>query len=190
MKLTSMLLSVFWLLAAASDGPAGGLEAPYVEILGVRIARGMSESDVRNLLPVVACDQWQPGHFSCGVSDGELPDLDGEIEFRDGLVHSASRNWFIPEDAEPVDVLLLLNGILTRMTGEDTAACAKVETVNDAHPTYTIFVLPEKVLTVQTLKVGRRGARFVESLRVNPVPATYKTRGRKSWGTDWCAYVN
>jgi hypothetical protein len=162
-----------------------------VEILGIKIERGMPESEVRASLPVEHCEQLDPGVHSCGVSDGVPPGLDGDVTFKDGFVTSATRNWFIPEGAQPLEVLMMLNDILTRVIGEDDAACAKIETYVDQEPTYTIFALPEKALTVQMHTMyGRNGAHFRESLRVNPVPDTYKTRGKKMQGTEWCAYAD
>ncbi len=195
MKAIAILVGVLVSLSAASDEITDKPQEPSVEILGVKIVRGMPESEVRASLPNIHCAEKaagvNPGIDHCGVSDGVPPGADGEVTFKDGLVYSATRNWFIPEGAEPLEVLMMLNDILTRLTGEEDAACAKIETHSDQEPTYTIFALPEKVLTVQThIMSGRSGVYFKESLRVNPVPDSNRTRGKKMQGTEWCAYVN
>ena len=194
MKAAAALIGVLVSFSAASEEETDRSREASVDILGVKIARGMPESEVRALLPYVYCAAdacAESGVDYCSVSDGIPPGADGEIVFKDKLVYSATRNWFIPEGAEPLEVLMMLNDILTRLTGEADAACAKIETHTDQEPTYTIFALPQKVLTVQmhTL-LGRGGAHFRESLRVNPVPDSYKTRGKKMQGTEWCGYVN
>ena len=194
MKATAVLVSVLVSFSAASEELRNKLQEPSVEILGVKIMRGMPESEVRALFPYIHCSaeaSTEPSFDYCSVSDGVPPGADGEVVFKDGFVYSATRNWFIPEGAEPLEVLMMLNDILTRLTGEADAACAKIETHTDQEPTYTIFALPQKVLTVQMHTLpGRSGAHFRESLRVNPVPDSYRTRGKKMQGNEWCGYVN
>jgi len=193
MKATALLIGVLVSFSTASADSTKSPQEPSVEILGVEIVRGMSEAEVRDALPGIYCaaDPTDPDFDYCSVSDGVPPDADGEVTFKDGVVYRASRNWFIPKDSEPLEVLMMLNDILTHLTGEEDAACAKIETHSDQEPTYTIFALPRKVLTVQMhIMPGRSGAFFRESLRVNPVPDTYKTRGKKMQGTEWCAYAN
>ena len=194
MKAAAILVGVLVSLSAASEETTDKPQEPSVEILGVKIERGMPESVVRASLPNVHCAEKAPGVAPgfdyCSVSDGVPPGADGEVTFKDGFVYSATRNWFIPEGAEPLEVLMMLNDILTRLTGEEDAACAKIETYNDQEPKYTIFALPEKVLTVQMhIMTGRSMAYFKESLRVNPEPDSYRTRGKKMRGSEWCAYV-
>ena len=194
MKAFTALIGVLVSFSAVSEELTDRPQEPSVEILGVKIVRGMPESEVRASLPYVHCEVHAGTESSfdyCGVSDGVPPGVDGEVVFKDGLVYSATRNWFIPEGAEPLEVLMMLNDILTRLTGEADAACAKIETHSDQEPTYTIFALPKKVLTVQMHTLpGRSGAHFRESLRVNPVPDSYRTRGKKMQGNEWCGYVN
>ncbi len=195
MKAAAILVGVLVSLSVTSEESTDRPEEPSVEILGVKITRGMPESEVRALLPNVYCAEKAPGVAPgfeyCSVSDRAPPGADGEVTFKDGFVFNASRNWFIPEGAEPLEVLMLLNDILTRLTGEEHAACAKIETHSNQEPTYTIFALPEKVLTVQMHIVeGRSGGHFRESLRINPVPDSHKTRGKKMQGTEWCAYID
>ena len=194
MKATAVLVSVLVSFSAASEELRNKLQEPSVEILGVKIMRGMPESEVRALFPYIHCSaeaSTEPSFDYCSVSDGVPPGADGEVVFKDGFVYSATRNWFIPEGAEPLEVLMMLNDILTRLTGEADTACAKIETHTDQEPTYTIFALPQKVLTVQMHTLpGRSGAHFRESLRVNPVPDSYRTRGKKMQGNEWCGYVN
>ena len=195
MKASILCISLLASLPAASQEATDSSQEPSVEILGVRIVRGMPEAEVRAAFPSVYCAEKAPGVAPgfdyCSVSDGVPPGADGEVTFKDGFVYSATRNWFIPEGAEPLEVLMMLNDILTRLTGEEHAACAKIETHGDQEPTYTIFALPEKVLTVQMhIMTGRTGAHFKESLRVNPVPDSDKTSGKKMRGTEWCAYIN
>ena len=169
-------------------------QEPSVEVLGVKIVRGMPEAEVRAAFPYINCAEKAPGVDSsldfCSVSDGVPPGADGEVTFKDGYVFRATRNWFIPEEAGPYDVLLMLNDILTRLTGEELAACAKIETHADNEPVTTSFVLPEKVLTVQMHTIRGNYAFFRESLRVNPVPSSYRVRGKKMQGNEWCAYIN
>jgi hypothetical protein len=195
MKAAAVLVGVLVSLSAASEETTNKPQEPSVEILGVKIELGMPEPVVRASLPNVHCAEKasgvDPRIYRCSVSDGVSPGADGEITFKDGFVYSATRNWFIPGGVEPLEVLMMLNDILTRLTGEEHAACAKIETYSDQEPTYTIIALPEKVLTVQMHTMsGRSGAFFRESLRVNPVPDIYKTRGKKMQGTEWCAYAN
>lgn len=195
MKATAIIVGILVTGSAASEETTDNALEPSVEILGVQIERGMPESEVRAAFPSVHCAEKSPGVAPgfdyCSVSDGVPPGADGEVTFKDGVVYSASRNWFIPEDAEPIDVLMMLNDLLTRLIGEADAACAKIETHSDQYNTSTIFALPRKVLAVEMHTLpGRSGAFFRESLRVNPVPDTYKTHGKKMQGTEWCAYAN
>lgn len=195
MKAAAIFIGVLVSFSSASEETTYKPPEPAVEILGVKIERGMPESMVRAFLPNVHCAEKapavDPGFDYCSVSDSVPPGADGEVTFKDGFVHSATRNWFIPEDAEPLEVLMMLNDILTRLTGEESATCAKIETHIDQEPMYTIFALPKKVLTVQMHAMrGRSGAHFRESLRVNPVPDIYKTRSRRMQGTQWCSYAN
>ena len=194
MKAIAILVGVLVSFSAASEDSTSSSQEPSVEILGVAVFRGMPEAEVRAAFPSVYCaeeDPVDPISDYCSVSDGVPPGADGEVTFKNGVVHSASRNWFISEGAEPLEVLMMLNDILTRLTGEEHAACAKIETHSDQEPTYTIFALPRKVLTVQMHTIqGRSGAHFRESLRVNPVPSDYRTHGKKMQGAEWCAYSN
>jgi hypothetical protein len=193
MKAIAILVGVLVSLSAASDETTDKPHEPSVEILGVKIVRGMPEADIRAAFPSVYCAEENPVDpiFDyCSVGDGVPPGADGDVTFKDGFVYNASRNWFIPEGAEPIEVLMMLNDILTRLTGEEDAACAKIETHNDQYSAVTIFALPEKVLTVRMHTLpGRAGALFKESLRVNPVPDSYKTSGKKMQGKEWCAYA-
>lgn len=195
MKAIAILAVVLASLSARSQEPPGSVEKPFVEILGVRVFRGMPEAEVRSALPVATCADKAPGADPdlehCSVSDDLAPGADGEITFKGGIVQSATRYWFIPEGAEPLEVLMMLNEILTRLTGETDAVCAKVETYRGQEPAFTYLALPEKVLTVQMHVIpGRSGVLFKESLRVNPVPDSYRTRGEKMRGDEWCGYVN
>ena len=157
--------------------------------------RGMPEPEVRAALPGIRCaeeDPVDPRFDYCSVSKGESPGDEGEITFKDGFVHSATRNWFFDEAAEPLKVLMMVHEILTRLIGEDQAACAKIETWSFQDPNYTMFALPEKVLIFQLHKRDGKvvAGHLKESLRINPVPSNYKTRGKIMQGTDWCAYVH
>lgn len=155
----------------------------------------MPEPTVRAALPNIQCapeETEDPRMDFCGVSSGESPGDDGELTFKDGFVHSATRNWFIPEDTDPFEVLMMVHEILARIIGRDKAACAKISTWNFQDPYYTVFSLPEKYVTFQ---LHRRDGKVVaghikESLRVNPVSPSYKTRGEIMRGTEWCGYVN
>lgn len=194
MNASILCISLLASLPAASQEATDSSQEPSVEILGVRIVRGMPEAEVRAAFPSIYCAEKAPdvapGFDYCSVSDGVPPGEDGSVTFREGIVYNASRNWFISEGAEPIEVLMMLNDILTRLTGEEEAACAKIETHIDQYSTVTIFALPEKVLTVRLHKsAGRAGVLFKESLRVNPVPDSYKTSGKKMQGTEWCAYA-
>lgn len=194
MKAIAIIVGILVTATAATQESDDQNSQPSVEILGVNIVRGMPESEVRAAFPSVHCAEENPVDLIfdyCAISDGEPPGADGEVTFKEGIVHNASRNWFIPDGADPLEVLMMLNDILTRLIGEDNAVCAKVTTYDDQEPSYTIFALPEKVLTIQMHTMyGRTGAHFRESLRVNPVPGAYKTRGKKMQGTEWCAYAN
>jgi hypothetical protein len=193
MKAAIVLVSVLVSFSAASQEPTGKQTEPCVEILGVEVFRGMPESEVRAAFPRVSCAGEKPVNpvmDYCAVSDGVSPDADGEVTFENGLVRSATRYWHIPDDADPLEALMMLNDILMRLTGEDEAACAEIETYSDEEPAYTIITLANKVVTVQMHNMpGRSGAYFKESLRVNPVPDTYTTRAKKMQGAERCAYV-
>lgn len=194
MKTAAILVCVLVAASAASEETIDKPDEPSVEILGVKIMRGMPEWQVRAAFSGIYCaeeDPVDPIFDYCSVSDGVPPDMDGEVTFKEGFVFSATRNWFIPEGAEPLEVMTMLNLILTRLVGEEEAACAKITTHIDQEPRYTTFALPEKVLTVQMHTMhGRTSTLFRESLRVNPVPDTYKTRGKKMQGTEWCVYAD
>jgi len=195
MRASVLCICILVSLPAVSQEATDDSRAPSVEILDVKIFRGMPEAEVRAAFPSVYCAKKAPGVAPgldfCSVSDGVPPGANGEVTFKDGLVHSATRNWFIPEGSEPFEVLMMLNDILTRLTGEEHAVCAKIETHNDQEPAYSIFALPEKVLTVQMHTLpGRSGVYFKESLRVNSVPKSYRTHGKKMQGSEWCGYVN
>jgi len=194
MKATAILVGILVSFSAASGESTISPQEPSVEILGVKVVRGMSEAEVRAAFPNVYCVEENPEDpiFDyCSVSDGVPPGEDGSVTFKEGIVYNASRNWFISEGAKPIDVMMMLNDILARLTGEEEAACAKIETHSDQYSTVTVFALPKKVLTVRMHTLpGRSGAHLRESLRVNPVPDDYKTRGKKMQGAEWCAYVN
>jgi hypothetical protein len=194
MKALAILIGILLSFPTTSAESTNDAREPSVEVLGVEIVRGMPEAEVRDAFASVYCaveNPEDPVFDSCSVGDGVPPGADGEVTFQNGVVYSASRNWFIPENAEPLEVLIILNDILARLTGEEDAVCAKIATYSDQHQTSTIFELPEKVLTVQINTLpGRSGAHFRESLRVNPVPDTYKTRGKRMQGTEWCAYAS
>ena len=195
MRASVLCICVLASLSTMSQETTGSSPPPSVEILGVEIVRGMPEAEVRTAFPNIRCQGPAPGEAGsvsyCSVSDGVPPGADGEVTFKDGLVQNATRNWFIPEGADPFAVMMMLNDLLTRLTGKAHAACAKVETHSGKEPTYTIFALPDKALIVQIHTLpGRKGALFKESLRFNPVPDSYKTHGRKMKGNEWCAYVN
>ena len=194
MKAAAILVVVLISLSAASEETTVEPNEPSVEILGVKIVRGMPESQVRAAFPSVYCaeeDPEDPIFDYCSVGDGVPPGADGSVIFKEGRVYDATRNWFIPDDAEPLEVLMMLTDLVTRLTGEKEAACAKIETHIDQYSTVTMIALPEKVITVRMHTLpGRTGALFKESLRVNPVPDIYKTRGKKMQGNEWCAYAN
>ncbi len=161
----------------------------------MEIRRGMPEAEVRAYLPLVNCDtsppDVEPPLTYCGISDGVPPEQDGEIYFESGLVRSATRNWFVPIDASPAQTLAFLHQHLTRLTGPDTATCAKIETHGEPGKAYTLYAFPAKVLVVREYRAGeQRQVVLREKLRVNPVPRSYATRGRKRQGTEWCAYLD
>ena len=194
MKVIAILFGVLLAYSIASAESTSDSQQPSVEVLGVKIFRGMPEAEVRDAFASIYCaeeDPVDPVYDYCSVGDGVPPGADGEVTFKDGVVYRASRNWFIPTDAGPLEVMMMLNDLLTRLVGEENAACAKVETYSDQYNTTTMFALPKKVLTVQMHTLpGRNGVFFRESLRVNPVSETYKTRGKKMQGKEWCAYAN
>ena len=105
---------------------------PSVEILGVKIVRGMPEADIRAAFPSVYFAEKgptvDPGLEFCSVGDGVPPGADGEVTFKKNCrVLRASRNWFIPEDSNPYETLLMINEILARLSGENST-CGKIET--------------------------------------------------------------
>ncbi|NNC99518.1 MAG: hypothetical protein HKN85_05005 [Gammaproteobacteria bacterium] len=169
-------------------------QEPFVTVLGVKLVRGMAEADVRAAFPNIRCSGqeagFDPGYYSCSLDGGQLPGVDGGVTFKDGHVLRASRNWFPEDDASPYEVLNLQNQILTRLAGEDTAACTKVETHAEQYSTSTMFAFPDKVLTVRMHSRVGNSVFFTESLRVNPVPDSQKVRGDKMQGDEWCAYIN
>ena len=168
-------------------------EEPSIEVLGVNIVRGMSEADVRAAFPSVSCASKETGVNSshlCSIDDGEPPGADGDVTFKDGRVLRASRNWFLPDDSSPYDALNMLNEILTRLAGEETGACVKIETYSDQYSKTTIFAFPEKTLTIRMHTLRGKSVFYREGLRINPVPKSYKVRGDKMQGDEWCAYIN
>lgn len=187
MRLIIAIAAYFALLSASA-------EQPSVEVLGVKLVRGMTEADVRAAFPNVTCAEKapgiDPGFDYCSISDGVPPGTDGAVTFKDGRVIRASRNWFLPDDSSPYDALNLLHKILERMAGEQTGTCAKIETYSGRDPETTTFALPEKVLSIQMHTRLGENVFFRESLRSNPVPKSYKVRGKKMQGNKWCGYVN
>ena len=183
-----LAIASFCILISASA------EEPSVEVLGVTLFRGMSEADVRAVFPNVNCASKGPAADPsidlCSISDGVPPGVDGEVTFKEGRLLRASRNWFLPDDSSPYDALQMQNEILTRLAGEETGACAKIETYSSRYSKTAIFAFPEKVLSVQMHTLRGNSVFFRESLRINPVPKSYKVRGNKMQGDEWCAYIN
>ena len=74
MKAAAILVGVLVSLSAASEESTDRLQEPSVEILGVKVVRGMPESEVRASLPDVYCAHKapgvDPGFDYCSVSDG------------------------------------------------------------------------------------------------------------------------
>ncbi len=61
MKAAAILVGVLVSLSAASEESTDRPQEPSVEILGVKIVRGMPESEVRASLPNVYCAEKAPG---------------------------------------------------------------------------------------------------------------------------------
>ncbi|MEM7358966.1 MAG: hypothetical protein AAF431_07710 [Pseudomonadota bacterium] len=185
----TVLLAAFLLLATPAIA-----EPPTIDLFGVSLKRGMPESEVREAFPNLNCYDNCDGVVSdvtiCGISDGVPPGSDGEVTFKDGKLYQASKNWFLEENSTPYDALLMQNQLLTRLAGEGNAVCAKVETYSSQFNESTVYVFPQKVLSVQMHSRRGKHAHFRESLRVNPVPEGYRVRGKKMRGTEWCGYVN
>ena len=105
MRVIAVLVGVLVAMCAAAEETSDNFDGPSVEILGVKIVRGMPVSQVRAAFPGLHCAEEEPldpifDH--CSVSDGVPPGADGAVTFKEGRVYSASRNWFIPESAEPL----------------------------------------------------------------------------------------
>lgn len=185
------IICVFLSLCIAAPSLA---EAAFVEILGVKVTRGMPESEVRAAFPQINCHENCEGYESdltiCHIDDGEPPWVDGEVMFKDGLLYRASQNWVLAPDSTPYDALFMQNQLLTRLAGESNAVCAKVETYSGHYNETTYFIFPKKILAVRMHSLREKNVMFTESLRVNPVPEQYKVRGKKMQGTEWCGYVN
>ena len=83
-------------------------EQSSVTVLGVKLVRGMLESDVRAAFPNVNCiAKTSSSELDiCGLSDGIPPDADGEVSFKNGRVFHASRYWFLPDESNAYDCLL------------------------------------------------------------------------------------
>lgn len=193
-------------------------EEPSVDILGVAIKKGMTESHLRSVLPFSDCVKYLPAAdqetFACPVGDDTQSGAGGNVLFEKGVVIQASRTWLLPEDTTPFDLAIMLNKTITRLIGDERAVCTKMESSpgvtyspegiilpegtpsteirsgSTINPASTSFVFPEKVLTI-TMHTFR-GERVVmtESLRQNPVPKHYKVEGDKYRGSEWCGYVN
>ena len=88
-------------------------EPPNIELLGISLTRGMPESEVREAFPNLNCydncDGVESDVTICGVSDGVPPGSDGEVTFKDGKLHQASKIWFLEENSTPYDALLMQN---------------------------------------------------------------------------------
>lgn len=200
LRLTILATALIHISLPANATSATGEEspalqsAPSVETLGQTIYRGMPEPEVRAVLPNLRCvqDPDDPGMQFCGVSEENPLGDDGEVTFKNGFVHSATRNWFIPEDTDPVEVLMMVHNLFVQLIGTDKAACAKISTWNFQDPYYTILSLPEKYITFQLhQRDGNAVAGHIkESTRINPVPSHFKTQGRIMRGNEWCGYVN
>ena len=187
-------------------------EEPSVDILGIAVSKGMTESHLRSVLPISECMKFQskPGQdtFSCSVSDDKKTGADGNILFEKGIVIQASRFWFLPENATPFEVAIMFNKTITRLIGDDRAVCTKIESSpgviytpegipstevrsgSTINPARTSIVFPEKVLTIRMHTFRGEVAVIVESLRQNPVPKHFKVKGDKLRGNEWCGYVN
>jgi len=80
MKGAAILIGVLVSLSATSEETTDMRQKPSVEILGVKIERGMPESMVRSSLPIVYCVEKAPsvvapGVDHCSVSD-DVPRAD------------------------------------------------------------------------------------------------------------------
>jgi hypothetical protein len=161
-----------WTLAALLGWAAEGAADQSVEINGVTIFRGMPEAEVRAAFAYVHCVDEAPGIDSglvfCGLDDGVRPGVDGEVTFRDGQVYRATRNWFVGPDANAFDGLLAFDEVLESLIGE-AGACMRVEMHPESLPRQTLYLLPDRVVTVM-FHTSRPPPSVVikESLRVNP----------------------
>lgn len=191
---------------------------PSVEILGVAVSKGMTETYLRSVLPIVGCidfpseDKYKK--IKCSVENADQSESEGTILFQNGEVFSASRYFLFPENATPFEVTVILNKTIARLMGDDRAVCTKIQSSPGAiyspegkpmpvgtpatiirsgstiNPATTSFVFPEKVLTITMHTFRGQSVVMTESLRQNPVPKSYKVRGDKLRGDEWCGYVN
>ena len=89
-----------WMIVLALSGlPLSALaEQPTTEILGVHIQKGMTEGEVRDLIPSSAINEAPTGRaapdeieiWSLSLDDREVS---GSIEFENGSVVAATPNW-------------------------------------------------------------------------------------------------
>jgi len=171
-------------------------EEPSVEIGGQTITRGMPEDDIRSAFQSVYCaanaSGVDHGIEFCLLEDGESWENSGEISFENGSVRRATRNWRTSENPETYELFILLNELLTQLTkGTDT--CATIYTYSHGPQApkgeVTMIVLPKKFVAITThLRGDQRSVSIQESLRVNPVPSSYKVYDDAN-GNGRCAFA-
>jgi len=195
-------------------------EEPSVDILGVKIKKGMTESYLKSVLPITdaGCIEFKSidgeRNFACPVSHDTSPGTAGSVLFKNGIVIQASRDWIFPKDATPFEVASMLNKTITRLSASDGAVCTKIESSSGEaytpegelipevmfsneirsgstlNPAKTTIVFPEKILSISINKFRGEVVVMTESLRQNPVPKHFRIKGKKLNGDKRCGYVN
>lgn len=159
-------------------------QVPFVEILGTAIQRGMTQEEVRELIPSSAIHVVPKGPDAPEeiviwiISPWEQG---GTIRFDNGQVVRATRNWRTSNELETYEMFVLLQEVLTRLTAGSDYTCAATMTYapQDIFPqSITVLSLPDKIIEIGTASRGEgsTGVFIRESLRMNPVPAAAKTQ--------------
>jgi hypothetical protein len=107
---------------ALSGFPLSALaEQPAIEILGIDIHQGMTEDEVRSLIPSAAINEdpkgpAAPDEVKIWSLSADQIEESGSIEFENGSVVSATRNWRVSGDREAYALFVFLHETLARLT--------------------------------------------------------------------------
>ena len=153
-----------------------------LEIHGVTITKGMTQKDVRALIPESSIYE-VPNESD--ISDGtefwsiaaDEAKGGGSIRFENGQVVSATRNLRHSSNSEAYELFVSLHETIQHLTEGADYTCAKVMTYvpQEIFPqSITVFVLPDRIIEILTAQRGGDRVTIRESLRMNPVPTEEK----------------